>query len=294
MKELHGYWDRQLIFLLKYGFPLDFDTSNPLRSTLKNHSSAVLHKDHVENYLKEEVAEGAILGPFSNPPIENLHVSPFLSREKPGSTKRRIIVDLSYPPAFAVNSNIKKDVYLDTPFLLTLPTVDHIAKKIISLGRGSHICKADISRAFRHLRIDPKDCKLLGLKCDSYYMDLCLPFGFRHGTAIFQRCTDAIRFILNKKGIDSLNYVDDICLFSTVSGSNHKFKVLQEVLKRLGFDLSEKKLVPPSVEVSCLGIVFNTEEFTMRIPDEKLRVIMSRCIEWGNKYACTKRELQSF
>ena len=158
------YWDKQLIFLITYGFPLDFDDTNPLKSTEINHFSARQYDSHVKNYIQEEISHGAILGPFDEKPIENLHISPFLSREKPDSDNRRIIVDLSFPPAFAVNSNIKKDVYLDSPFFLTLPTVDHIVQQIVKHGRGSHISKVDISRTFRNLKIDPKDFWLLGLK----------------------------------------------------------------------------------------------------------------------------------
>ena len=32
----------------------------------------------------------------------------------------------------------------------------------------------------------------------------------------------------------------------------------------------------------------------MRIPDEKLHIIMKRCIEWAQKQSCSKRDLQSF
>ena len=147
---LQDYWDKQLIFLLKYGFPLDFDENNPLISTEKNHFSAEKFKTHVDKFLAEEVKHNAILGPFDKPPLEKLHISPFLSREKPDSENRRIIVDLSFPEDFAVNSNISKDVYLESPFLLTLPTVDHIVQKILKFGKGSHISKVDISRAFRN------------------------------------------------------------------------------------------------------------------------------------------------
>ena len=35
-------------------------------------------------YLHEESTFGAILGPFKEPPISNLHLSPFMTREKPG------------------------------------------------------------------------------------------------------------------------------------------------------------------------------------------------------------------
>ena len=125
-KYLHDYWDKQLIYLLKYGFPLNFNTENPLQSTEKNCFSATKFKTHVDEYLREEIEHWAILGPFDEKPLHNLHISPFLSGEKPDSSNRRIIVDLSFAHAFSVNANISKDVYLDSPFLLTLPTVNHI------------------------------------------------------------------------------------------------------------------------------------------------------------------------
>ena len=112
----------------------------------------------------EERKHGAVLGPFNEKPIHNMHISPFLSREKSDSSDRRIIVDLRFPPAFSVNVNIQKDVYLESPFLLTLPTVDHIIQKILKFGKGSHIAKVDISRVFRNLKIDRAEIFLLGLK----------------------------------------------------------------------------------------------------------------------------------
>ena len=108
-----------------------------------------------------------------------MHISPFLTRPKPDSHRQRVIVDSSFPMGQSINSAVQKDVYLETPFLLTLPTVDTIAKKIISLGRGSHIFKIDISRAFRHLKIDPRDIEFLGLQNGPYFIDLSLLFGYR-------------------------------------------------------------------------------------------------------------------
>ena len=37
---LHDFWDKQLVDLLEYGFPLDFDSDAPLLSTEENHASA--------------------------------------------------------------------------------------------------------------------------------------------------------------------------------------------------------------------------------------------------------------
>ena len=51
-----------------------------------------------------------MLGPFKNSPIENLHVSPFLTHDKPGSSHRRVIVDLSFPHGYSVNAGVQSDI----------------------------------------------------------------------------------------------------------------------------------------------------------------------------------------
>ena len=138
---LKGYWDRQLIYLLKYGFPLDFNQEAGSKSTLQNHKSATQFPEQVEKYITDELGHNALLGPFEEPPIDGLHISPLLSRPKDCVQNRRIIMDLSFPPLFSVNDSIQNNVYLETPFLLTLSTVDDIVKNNVSLGRGSHIFK---------------------------------------------------------------------------------------------------------------------------------------------------------
>ena len=71
---LEGYWDDQLRFLIRYGFPIDFDNKVSLSSEENNHTSATDFPDHVRRYFQEEGQFGAILGPFSTPPIKNLHI----------------------------------------------------------------------------------------------------------------------------------------------------------------------------------------------------------------------------
>ena len=62
---LAQYWDNQIVALLQYGFPLDFDRLALLQSTYVNHSSALKFPDHVQKYIETEKKYGAILGPFS-------------------------------------------------------------------------------------------------------------------------------------------------------------------------------------------------------------------------------------
>ena len=128
-KELKDYWDSQLIHLIKYGFPLDFNRGCSLVSDHINHKSALQYPNDIDNYLSEEISHKAIIGPYTVNPIQGCHVSPFMSREKSGSTNRRVIIDLSWPRDNSVNSGIDKDSYLGTEFNLTFPTIDHITNE---------------------------------------------------------------------------------------------------------------------------------------------------------------------
>ena len=91
-KYLHTYWDQQIVDLLEFGFPVDFDWNVKLQSTENNHKSAIQFQDQVNNYIQEELSFEAICGPFENKPID-CHISPVMTRGKQDSESRTI--DLS-------------------------------------------------------------------------------------------------------------------------------------------------------------------------------------------------------
>ena len=207
--HLSDYWDNQLIDLLYFRFPLDFNRNCPLKWEGVNHNSATNYPNDIEVYLHEELAHKAIVDPFKEHPCPDGHISPFLTREKPNSDNRRVIVDLSWPLGLSVNGGIDKNSYLGTDFSLHLPTIDHITEQLKILGKGCHLYKIDISRAFRHIKVDPMDYDLLGLSWHHVFVDTCVAFGTRHGSQIFQRCSDAVRFIMRKMGHKIIGYIDD-------------------------------------------------------------------------------------
>ena len=85
-----------------------------------------------------------------------------MTREKQNSTNHRTIMDLSWPKGSSVNDAIHKCKYLDSYFTLQYPSIDHIVEQVKQIGPGALLYKVDISRAFRHIRIDPADIDLLG------------------------------------------------------------------------------------------------------------------------------------
>ena len=175
--HLKQFWDKQIVDLIQYGFPLDFDRTCQLQSTEINHTSALQNLDHIESYITEQCAFNAMNGPFKEPPIE-LHISPSMTRSKQNSNKRRTIMDPSWPKVFSVNDGVKRDQYLGSYFTLHYPSLDHITDALKHLGSQALVYKIDISRTFRLLTIDPRDIDLLGSKHHNYFIDGSLPFGF--------------------------------------------------------------------------------------------------------------------
>ena len=153
------YWDRQLLELIKYGFPLDFNCACDLGQYTENHSSIVDYPRDIEAYIEEVLQYGALLGPFE----KNPHCSPFMTRSKPNYDRRSVIVELSWPQRASVNAGIDKFSYLNSAFALTFNTVDNITSELKRLGRGALLYKGDVTRAFCHVKVDPGDYDLLGL-----------------------------------------------------------------------------------------------------------------------------------
>ena len=79
-KHLTTYWDQQLVDLIRFGFPLDFDRNSTLLSSCQNHASATEHVHHVDAYIAEELKYGAMYGAFYQLPFP-VHVSPLMTKK---------------------------------------------------------------------------------------------------------------------------------------------------------------------------------------------------------------------
>ena len=85
---------------------------------------------------------------------------------KRDSTNLRIVHDLSFPEGSSVNDSISKDHYLEQYFKLRPPGIDRPVEFISDKGRGCHVFKKDLGRAYRQIPFDPGDYPLLGMSVD--------------------------------------------------------------------------------------------------------------------------------
>jgi hypothetical protein len=218
-----------------------------------------------------------------------------MSRPKDGSA-RRVIVDLSWPrePAASVNACVAENTYLGVPFILNLPTVDTICEYINMFNVPVSLFKIDLARAFRQIPIDPLDVAYLGVNWQgNNYINTALPFGYRHGSALCQRVTDAVRYILSTHNILVINYIDDFIGIVPTHDADRLFRLTHDILLKIGFVLSEGKTIPPVKQCVCLGIVIDTEQFTISIPEAKLAAVINICTQFLKFKKLYKRQIQS-
>ena len=203
-------------------------------------------------------------------------------------------MDLSFPPDRLVNSAVPLNTYLDSPFKLRLPGKDRLCELILSKGRGCLIYKKDLQRAYRQIPIDPRDYHLLGFNFDNqFYFDTRCPFSLRTSAMICQRTTKAVIYIFTQSAFSADVYLDDFYGAEVPALANTAFATLQTLFDSLGLVSSPDKDSPPAVEMVCLGILVNTEDLTLRVPDSRLRDLSDELQLWLSRECFTIKELQS-
>ena len=292
---LHGHTDLALVDYLQYGFPVGFNSSHPLQSSVRNHGSALLHPDHIHKYLDKEVDCQAILGPFDTPPFWPwCHLNPLMTRPKKDSPDRRVILDLSWPLHASVNGGTPLEVYMDEPYKLLLPTVDDFAQILAVYGQGSYMWTLDLRRAYRQIRIDPLDWPLICVSWqDKYYVNISVAFGVRHGAAFTQRLSQAVCDILGEENIVMLPYIDDyIGSQPSHAQALTSYERSLQLFNELGLDLNPDKCVSPTKIITWIGVTYDSGQMTMYIPEKVITETKRLVATWLGKACATRHELQ--
>ncbi len=271
---MKGYPDRAICDFLEYGWPLGYCGAQLPATQPRNHASALNFAPQVSAYLQTEKTCGAMLGPFKEP-LFSFITSPIQTVPKGDTDKRRIVVDLSFPPGSSVNDGIPKQVYLGQPLQLKFPGVDILAANIVQCGTGCLLFKTDLRRAYRQLPVCPLDYPLLGLYWEGeFWTDLRMPFGIRTGAMACQRTSNAVGYMYHEMGHDMVPYLDDYGVASPAAKADEAFSDLLGLINILGLEDAPEKRCPPATKMVFLGIMFDTITMTMHIPAGKVQEIL--------------------
>ena len=290
-----GYEDVAVIDLLRFGFPLDFDRTRSVSDkNRRNHKGARDYPEFIEKYLKKERDANRIVGPFDTNPLSvPLIVSPLNTVPKSCADERRTIVDLSWPIGESVNDGISKDIYLGEVVDLHYASIEQVCDMVRVVGPGAVIYKRDLRHAYRQIPMDPRDYCYLGYNWgDQLYFDTVLLMGQRNAGMACCRTTNAVMFMHQQEGHMGTNYLDDLIGVSGVDGWI-AYESLGDLLKELGLLENFEKACPPAMIQVVLGIIINTIDGTLSVPEDRLEEILTLVAEWQGKDKCTEVELQS-
>ena len=266
--------EQRALTLIKYGMPINCKPHYGINKPQRNHFSAISHKRAINDYLDCSVQAQALLGPFKVSPIPRLCFSPLMSVPKE-DTKRRVIVDFSFPPGSSVNDGIAKDSYLDFEVEFCLPSVQSMVSRLNELGPGCLLYKRDLKGAFRQFSIDPGDYCFTGVTWnDNAYIDTRLAMGLRSSAYCCQSVTEMLAKIAGKRA-HVLVYLDDFGGAEPRETAFDSFQYLGWLLDHCGLVEAQEKAVAPTTEMDWLGVRFDTVEWTMALKPGKLQELLT-------------------
>ena len=285
---LTDYVDHVVVDFLQFGWPINYTSRVLPQPTHTNHQSALSYPEDVQHYLSTELSFGALAGPFKENPLrDDLITSPLQTVYKHGSTKRRVVMGLSFPHAASVNTGIPETHYLDNAFQLRLPSRDRLREFIISKG-------SDLKRVYRQFPIDPKDYKYLGFMWDGLlYFDTRFPFGLHLSALVCQRTTREVIHVFTKEGYTANVYFDDFYGAEHPADSHFAFAHLQDLFDELGLQSSPEKDCHPSTRMICLGILVDTEKMLFEVLGDRLSDLETELLQWTQFSTLTRHQFQS-
>ena len=276
---------------LVLGFKLQYEGPR-VDTDCKNLLSATQHSKELQDKIQKEINLGRIAGPYKIKPITNLRLSPVgvLPKSEGGW---RMITHLSYPKQNSVNDLINPE-----SCSVRYTSFDNVVDMVCKLGRGVKLGKTDIKSAFRLLLVNPSDFNLLGFKFQSeYYIDKCLPMGCSISCSLWGKFATFLHWaVVERSGIKSIDHYLDDFLFAGPEGAQDCEILMQEfakMCKEFGVPIAEEKTCGPTTSLKFLGLIIDTVDRLVKIPEEKTLELILLLEKFLNRKKVTLKELQA-
>ena len=171
-----------------------------------------------------------------------------------------------------------------------------------ALNVGDHMTVVDIASAYRTVPILPEHSDYQGFRWDFddgkgevYLRENRLCFGLKCAPYIFNLLSSLVVDMAKSAGLSRIvNYLDDFLVTeSNAEDCLASSDILINILRRMGFAVSWKKVSPPSTCTTFLGICINSENMTLSLPDGKIDKLMSLIDDLQSRGVANKKQLES-
>ena len=296
--------------ILKHGADLGCYGTARLPSTVKN-SRSVWQEGNgpkVADTLQDWVSKGIAFGPFkpSQMPFPDYKTNPISVKPKPRG-KIRICNDLSAPHDIAPNQGLPSSVNsgIDNSLLHTaMSKTEDVCMRVYRFGCPGEASKCDWNDAYKHVSVKHEDRKLQTFTFGGrHFIEKSLTFGCSSSADRYDAVSDVVFEIALKMSSmtrrDAAKVLDDaVALGERDSGSVGEFEDnFRYICKDIGISLADTtdtdKAFGPSSAGVILGIHYDLEAWTWRIPEEKANKILVLLHDFRDNPRTLTKKLES-
>ena len=173
--------------------------------------------------------------------------------------KLRIILDLS-----VLNLDIKYEHF----------KMESLGCATNLMSPGCYFSSLDLKDAYYSVSIHPTQRKYLRFSWNSQlYEFTCLPNVYTGAPRLFTKIMKPIFGKLRSEGLVSVFYLEySLLIGASFDECKENTIKTAELLSKAGFILNaEKSVVVPTQEIQFLGFILNSNDMTIRLPEQKLR-----------------------
>jgi hypothetical protein len=289
---------KRAINILRFGSKICFIKGAKVKYNSQNGNSSFKHGRLITDTIATWVKKGHVIGPFSTPPFFDLNISPLMAIEQ--KTKVRPILNLSAPEGSSLNDAVDK-IKLRK---LTMSSAKKFSQTLLKLGRNAKFAKSDLVDAYKLIPIHPCNWKYYGFKwLGKFFVDTTTPFGSNTAPANFddvgETVMNIVQTICNTPKILIHRQLDDVPVISPECSdlANQFSSTYKKICKSLNIEMApncihKDKAFDVTTKGIVLGIEFNSENLTWKLPATKWNDSIWMINEFLKQDKCTLLELQ--
>ena len=241
----------------------------------KNNSSTIKNGELVTDTIASWVKQKFVAGPFDTPPHKNFRTNPLIAVEQ--KSKIRPVLNLSAPKNRSYNDEIKPHILRK----LKMSSAKLFGYAVKKAGKGAIMYKYDICDTYKLIPTAPSTWHHFGFNwLGKYFFDMTCVFGSKAAPENFDNIAETITNIARISSNSPKNSIhrtlDDVPIIAPKNSQiAEKFaSKYKNICHSINVPLAEncpkfEKAFEKSTHGTVLGINFNTEKGSWRIPKEK-------------------------
>ena len=282
---------------LKYGAPT-YQKENLPSLDDGNCPSAITYGKDVTDCVATWVKSGFAAGPFVSPPVKNFRCNSLLA--VPQENKVRPVLNVSSPKGRSMNDNIDLQC-LET---VRMTSAKSFGYSIYEAGRGAIMSKFDIVAAYKQMPAKLEDYRLQGFRwLNRFFIETKQIFGAITSVSNFDQLGKTVLDItLDRSQIPKKlvhRQLDDVPVVGPkFSGWCEEFSSNYEIIcAEINLPLApecpkKEKAFKNETVGKVLGIEFDTNTLSWRLPEQKIEKILRVINEINSKDEVGLHEMQ--